>query len=142
MLSYPKLLIGCYLMLLGLISGCQTQNTIIQDQNKLPPPDAPTLETGILQRIDGYKGDLLGAEVVSINPAENKALEVIKLNVPIDPEVVDQITVVGPSGQLLELDEPIEISPNPDGSSVGIILTLPKKNRPGFIIKLIDLPDD
>lgn len=129
-------------MLQGLISGCQTQNTIIQDLNKLPPPDAPTLETAILQRVDGYKGDLLGAEVVSINPAENDALEVIKLSVPIDPEVVDQVTVMGPSGQLLELDEPIEISPNRDGSSVGIILTLPKKKKPGFIIKLIDLPDD
>ena len=129
-------------MLQGLISGCQTQNTIIQDLNKLPPPDAPTLETAILQRVDGYKGDLLGAEVVSIDPAKNDALEVIELSVPIDPEVVDQVTVMGPSGQLLELDEPIEISPNPDGSSVGIILTLPKKNRPGFIIKLIDLPDD
>ena len=129
-------------MLQGLTSGCQTQNTIIQDLNKLPPPDAPTLETGILQRVDGYKGDLLGAEVVSIDPAENDALEVIRLNVPIDPDVVDQISVVGPSGQLLELDEPIEIFPNQEKSSVGIILTLPKKKKPGFIIKLIDLPDD
>ncbi len=142
MLSYPKLLIGCYLMLQGLISGCQTQNTIIQDLNKLPPPEAPTLETGILQGVDGYKGDLLGAEVVSINQGENDAFEVIELSVPIDPEVVDQVTVVSPSGQLLEIDEPIEISPNWKKSSVGIILTLPKKKKPGFIIKLIDLPDD
>ena len=129
-------------MLQGLISGCQTQNTIIQDLNKLPPPDALTLETGILQRVEGFKGDLLGAEIVSINPAENDAFEVINLSVPVDPEVVDQVTVVDPSGRLLELGEPIEISPNQDRSSVGIVLALPKRNRPGFIIRLIDLPDD
>lgn len=141
-MSYPKLLIGCCLMLQGLISGCQTQNTIIQDLNRLPPPEASTLETGILQRVDGYKGDLLGAEVVSVNPAENDTLQVIELSIPVDPEIVDQITVLGPSGQLLELDEPIEIFPNREKGSVGIILTLPKKKKPGFIIKLIDLPDD
>jgi hypothetical protein len=141
-MSYPKLLIGCYLMLQGLISGCQAQNTIIQDVNKLPPPEAATLETAILQRVDGYKGDLLGAEVVSINPAENDALEVIELSVPIDPEIVDQITVVGPSGQLLELGEPIEISPDQEKGGVEIILTLPKQKKMGFRIKLIDLPDD
>ena len=141
-MSYPKLLIGCCLMLQGLISGCQAQNTIIQDVNELPPEEAPTLETGILQRVEGYKGDLLGAEVISITLAENDALEVIELSVPIDPEVVDQVTVVGPSGQLLELGEPIEISPNQEKSSVGIILTLPKKKKLGFKIKLIDLPDD
>jgi hypothetical protein len=116
-------------MLQGLISGCQAQNTIIQDVNELPPEGVPKLETVILQRVEGYKGDLLGAEVISITSAENDALEVIELSVPIDPEVVDQVTVVGPSGQLLELGEPIEISPNQEKSSAGIILTLPKKRN-------------
>ena len=115
-MSYPKLLIACCLMLQGLISGCQAQNTIIQDVNELPPEE-------------GYKGDLLGAEVISITSAENDALEVIELSVPIDPEVVDQVSVVGPSGQLLELGEPIEISPNQEKSSAGIIPTLPKKRN-------------
>lgn len=128
-MSYPKLLIACCLMLQGLISGCQAQNTIIQDVNELPPEGVPKLETVILQRVEGYKGDLLGAEVISITSAENDALEVIELSVPIDPEVVDQVTVVGPSGQLLELGEPIEISPNQEKSSAGIILTLPKKRN-------------
>jgi hypothetical protein len=129
-------------MLQGLNSGCQARNKIIQDLNKLPPPEAPTPETGIIQSVDGYNGDVLGAEVVSINPAENDAVEVIKLSVPIDPEVVDQVTVVGPSGQLLEPDEPIEITPNQEERSLGIILTLPKKKKLSFQIKLIDLPDD
>lgn len=128
-MSYPKLLIACCLMLQGLISGCQAQNTIIQDVNELPPEGVPKLETVILQRVEGYKGDLLGAEVISITSAETDALEVIELSVPIDPEVVDQVTVVGPSGQLLELGEPIEISPNQEKSSAGIILTLPKKRN-------------
>lgn len=128
-MPYPKLLIGCCLMLQGLISGCQAQNTIIQDVNELPPEGVPKLETVILQRVEGYKGDLLGAEVISITSAENDALEVIELSVPIDPEVVDQVSVVGPSGQLLELGEPIEISPNQEKSSAGIILTLPKKRN-------------
>lgn len=141
-MSCPRLLIGCCLMLQGLISGCQAQNSIIQDVNKLPPTEAPTLETDIIQRVDGYKGGVLGAEVVSITPAENDSLEVIELSIPVDPEVVDQVTVVGPQGQLLELDEPIEISPNQEKGSVSIILTLPKKKKLGFKIKLIDLPDD
>lgn len=128
-MSYPKLLIACCLMLQGLISGCQAQNTIIQDVNELPPEGVPKLETVILQRVEGYKGDLLGAEVISITSAETDALEVIELSVPIDPEVVDQVSVVGPSGQLLELGEPIEISPNQEKSSAGIILTLPKKRN-------------
>lgn len=141
-MSCPRLLIGCCLMLQGLISGCQAQNAIIQDVNKLPPTEAPTLETDIIQRVDGYKGGVLGAEVVSITPAENDSLEVIELSIPVDPEVVDQVTVVGPQGQLLELDEPIEISPDQEKGSVNIILTLPKKKKLGFKIKLIDLPDD
>ena len=141
-MSYPKLLIGYCLIFQGIISGCQAQNTIIQNVNELPPPGTPTLETGILQRVDGYKGDVLGAEVVSVIAGENGASDVIELSIPIDPELADQVTVLGPSGQLLELDEPIEISPDQERSGVEIILKLPKKKKTGFRIKLIDLPDD
>lgn len=141
-MSCSKLLIGCCLMLQGLISVCQAQQTIIQDVNELPPPEAPLLETGLMQWVEGYKGDLLGAEVVSITPAENDAFEVIEISIPIDPEIVDQVTLVGPSGQLLELDAPIEISPDQQNDNVGITLTLSKKKKLGFKIKLIDLPDD
>ncbi|UCH40903.1 MAG: hypothetical protein JSU67_04225 [Gammaproteobacteria bacterium] len=141
-MSLSKLLIGCCLMLQGFISTCQAQNTILQEANEQPPPEAPTLETDIIQRIDGYKGDVLGAEVVSITPAENDAFEVIEISIPIDPEIVDQVTVVGPSGQLLELGQPIEISPDQEKDIVGITLTLSKKKKLGFQIKLIDLPDE
>lgn len=134
--------LGWSLSLQVFVFGCQAQAPVIQPQNQLPPAQAEILETGVIEGVPGFRGDELGAEVLSVSEAEDERLRVIELSIPVDPERVDQVSVVGPSGQLLDIRRPIEISADPENNKVGITLTLSKQRSLGFRIQLIDLPEE
>lgn len=99
-------------------------------------------ETGVLQNVTDFKGDVLGARIISISTDEDNLSEIIELIVPIDPELADRVFVVSPSGKPLEIEEPIEISRDMENKEVGITLKLSKISKLGFKIKLIDVPDE
>lgn len=133
-MSKSGVILGCSLLIPGLGADCMAQSA--------GATEGDIVETGVLQNIVGYKGDVLGAEVISIVTDEANQLEVIELIVPIDPDLADRIDVVSPSGQPIEIEDPLEVSRDTGNNEVGITLKLSKKSRLGFKIKLIDVPDD
>jgi len=141
-MSKLGLIIGCSLFLQGVGTNCMAQGSNVSGNDELSSPDVKTVETGVLQNVIGYRGDVLGAEVVSIFVSEDDLWEIIELSIPIDPDLADRVSVVSPSGKRIELESPPEISRDDENNKVGIILKRPKQARLGFKIRLIDLPDE
>jgi len=141
-MSKLGLIIGCSLFLQGVGTNCMAQVSNVSGNDELSSPDVKTVETGVLQNVIGYRGDVLGAEVVSIFVSEDDLWEIIELSIPIDPDLADRVSVVSPSGKRIELESPPEISRDDENNKVGIILKRPKQARLGFKIRLIDLPDE
>ena len=141
-MSKLGLIIGCSLFLQGVGTNCMAQVSNVSGNDELSSPDVKTVETGVLQNVIGYRGDVLGAEVVSIFVSEDDLWEIIELSIPIDPDLADRVSVVSPSGKRIELESPPEISRDEENNKVGIILKRSKQARLGFKIRLIDLPDE
>ena len=134
--------ISCCLLFQGIIATCLAQDTIIQESNKILVPGAEVLETGLLQNVTGYRGDVLGAEIISIRLDEKSLEELIEISIPLDPELADRVSVVSTSGKRIKVNRPLEISRDHENNKVGIILSLPRKTNMGFIIRLTDLPEE
>ncbi len=133
---------ACCLLLPGISAPCLAQIVIDPEANESSAQQATTLETGILQNLVGYKDDVLGALVIKITAGEDSVSEVIEISIPVNPELVDRVSVVSESGTALKFLEPMKISLDHAGSKVGIILTLSGNSRIRFKIKMVDLPDE
>jgi hypothetical protein len=112
-----------------------------QAENNPDLTDARVVETGVLQSVPGFTGDVLGAEVIAITPGENDT-QVIDIVIPVDPDKVDRIRVMTADGKPLKQKEAVEFSRDHENGELGITLKLNKKQKLGFKFKLIDLPDD
>lgn len=134
--------ISCCLLFQGIIATGMAQDTINQDSNKDLLPGAEVLETGLLQNVAGYRGDVLGAEIISVTLDEKSLTELTEISIPLDPELADRVSVFFPSGKRMKLNRPLEISMDHENNKVGIIMSLPRKSRVGFIIRLTDLPEE
>jgi len=142
MMSDRKLL---YLVLVGLfLQGCASSGLQSQTKHR-PPPGAElneggSLDSGLLEPTVGHKGDKLGAEVVSSEVFGE--LQSIEINVPIDPDSVDQVQVLDESGEPLPMSREATIVHNYETNNVGISIQLPKSENTGFRLQLIDKPED
>lgn len=141
MFKFRGILAGC-LLFPGLAVTCLAQERIDAQQNEFSLPYVKELETGILRNVTGYKGDVLGAEIISVTAAADNSSEIIEISVPVDPELADRVVVISPTGRPLKLDSPLELTLDQENSKVGIILRQPGKSKLEFRIKLIDLPDE
>ena len=112
-----------------------------QEQEGSVPEGAKVLETSVLRNDVGFTGDALGAEVIAVTPGENDT-EVINIVIPVNPEDVDEVRVTRPDGTPFTKKRTMEISLDHENDEVGVVLRLNKKDRLGFRLKLIDLPDD
>ena len=142
MMSYRNLL---YLVLVGLfLQGCASSGLQSQTKHR-PPPGAElneggSLDSGLLEPTVGHKGDKLGAEVV--NSEISGELQSIEINVPIEPDSVDQVQVLDASGEPLPMSREATIVHNYETNNVGISIQLPKSENTGFRLKLIDDPEE
>lgn len=138
-----SVVIAC-LLVQGVIKTSMAQEAVNFDSNKPLPPGTVVFETGLLKNTIGYRGDVLGAEVISVKTAGNDEFELIEVSIPLDLEVdqVDRISVFSAKGQQFIFDKPLEISMDRENNKIGIIMSLPRKTKMGFIIKLIDLPEE
>ena len=134
---FITVLIG--LLLQGCSSSMQPRSTYIP-----PPGAAPTekgsLDTGLLEPTVGYKGDQLGAEV--INSEVSGDMQSIEINVPIQPDLVDQVQVITESGEPIPLSREAQIINNYETNNVGITVQVPKSENLGLRFRLIDHADD
>ena len=142
MMSKSGVILGCSVLFLGFVADCMAQSGSATEIEEATSPEVNILETGVLREVTGYKGDVLGAEVLSISTGEDNVSQIIELSVPIDPDLADRVHVVSPSGKQIELADPVEISRDAENKKVGITLKLSKKTSLGFKIRLIDVPDE
>lgn len=112
-----------------------------QAQDDSAREGARELETSVLQKVIGFTGDELGAEVIAVTPGEGDT-EIVDIVIPVSPNDVDQVIVTRPDGTPFKKKRIMEISRDHENDEVGVVLRLNKKDRLGFRLKLIDLPDD
>ncbi|TNF88199.1 MAG: hypothetical protein JSU67_11080 [Gammaproteobacteria bacterium] len=127
--------------IVALICVLEVPIVLAQEQKVTEPVGARVLETGVLQNTAGFTGAVLGAEVIAITPGADDS-QVIDIVVPVNPDEVDRVRVVTPDGKPLKQKQALEISMDHENNEVGVTLRLPRKDRLGFKIRLIDLPDD
>ena len=131
------------LLLAGLLlQGCAS--SMKPHSNYTPPPgSAPTenssRETGHLDPTPGYEGDQLGAEVISSD--DFGEMRSVEINVPIQPDLVDQVQVLTSEGEPMPLSREAQIIHNYETNNVGISIKVPKSDNLGFRLRLIDHPD-
>ena len=142
MMSYRNLL---YLVVVVLfLQGCASSGLQSQTKHR-PPPGADlneggSLDSGLLEPTVGHRDDKLGAEVVSSE--DFGELQSIEIDVPIDPDSVDQVQILDESGEPLPMSREATIVHNYETNNVGISIQLPKSESTGFRLKLIDDPEE
>ena len=142
MMSFRNLV---YLVLVVLVlQACAGSGLRNQTQHRPPPGsdlhEGGSLDSGLLEPTVGHKGDKLGAEVV--NSETSGDLQSIEINVPIDPDSVDEVQVMTESGEPLPMSREATIIHNYETNNVGISIQLPKSENTGFRLKLIDKPEE
>jgi len=103
-----------------------------------PPPASSVLETDTLIARPGYTGKVIGASVTRSSPGPDGDLQVIHVNVPVDPDRVDRVQVVSESGETLKQKRVAEIIRNYETDNVGITIYLSKDKDWRFKLRLID----
>jgi hypothetical protein len=134
-----------YLVVVGLLlQGCASSGFQSQSKHRALPGaelnEGGSLDSGLLEPTVGHKGDKLGAEVV--NSEISGELQSIEINVPIDPDSVDQVQVLDEWGEPLPMSREATIIHNYETNNVGISIQLPKSENTGFRLKLIDKPEE
>lgn len=135
---YPVLLLICLLL-----QACSSQ---MQPKSTYRPPagSAPveksSLDTGQMVTTVGHKDDEIGAEIISSEVIDDE--ELVEIRVPIDPDLVDQVQVMTPEGDAVNLSREARIVQDYETNNVGIWLRVPTEEKAGFRLKLIDHSDD
>jgi hypothetical protein len=121
-----------------LLSGCATdyKSTHKTGQQYLPPQRIKVLESDYLEATPGYRGNVLGAEIVDTEVGADQ--QTIEINLPIDPDQVDQVRVVSPTGESLKQYREPEILRDYENNKVGVKIFLPRQKNLGFRLRLID----
>ena len=127
------------------LQGCVTSygSPKHDSRNALPPPpDVTALDTGYLETTPGYTGDVLGAKIIGVSEISEEELLMIEVSVPVDPDQVDEVRIISPSGKSLKQEKQAEILRDYENNNVGIKLFLPNQQKWDFKLKLIDMPDE
>ena len=133
----PALLLCLWLA--GCASSLEPKSTYV------PPPGAApmenkTVDTGEMGAEKGQRDDATGAEVVrSESLGDLQSIEVI---VPIEPNEVDDVRILGSDGDPVNLSREAQIVHDYETDNVGIKFDVPKSENLRFQLQLIDHPND
>lgn len=128
LLLFPTLLLGCAV----------SEKTTGAD---VPyPPAIKFIDTDYLEATRGYKGEVLDAKIIDIESSGDS--QAIEINVPIDPDQVDQVVVISPSGKKLQQQKDAEVIRDYENNNVGITIFLPKQKNWSFKLRLVDQPGE
>ncbi len=104
------------------------------------PMENSSLDTGQLEPTVGHQGDQLGAEIISAD--DSGEMYSVEINVPIQPDLVDQVQVLTSEGEPMPLSREAQIVHDYETNNVGISVQVPKSEGLRFRLKLIDNADD
>ena len=114
--------IGLFFLLSSVQLGCSLNQ---------PAPE----KTGLLQPVEGYTGELIGAEVTSISPMPDNNMVEIVVSVPQPLDDVETVNIVNKEGKTIKPAKSFEFSKDADGESNGVIIYLEKSRRLPFRLK-------
>ena len=124
------------LMFCLILSGCSTGKKSSKDQ--IPAPPNTSLDTDTLSAKSGYKGRILGASIKESKIGPAGELQIIEINVPIDPDQVDNVEVISTTGETIKQRRAAEIIRNYESDNVGVTIFLSKDKNWEFKLRLID----
>lgn len=134
-------LFGVIASMFILISSCTSKYKNTSDNILFPPPNS-FLETDLLESRPGFTGNVLGARVVESKIGPEGQQQIVNIELPVDPEKVDQVQVISESGQTLEQKRTAEILRNYENDNVGVIIYLSRQKNLSFRLRLIDNTGD
>lgn len=120
-------------------SGMEPRSTYSPPPGSAPVEDG-AVDTGPLEATPGYREDELGAEIIRYEDRDE--YQIIELKVPIEPDQVDQVEVMTPSGEMIPQSRQAQIVHDYETDNVGIKIHVPKSENMGFRLKLIDHADE
>lgn len=127
----------CSLLLCCVVlSSCSSTKNL--SGKPVPAPPNSSLETDTLKAKTGYKGKILGASVEESKIGPAGEVQIIEINVPIDPDQVDRVQVVSPTGETIKQQRAAEIMRNYESDNVGVTIFLSKDKNWEFKLRLID----
>ena len=94
-----------------------------------------TEKTGLLQPVEGYTGELIGAEVTSVSPMPDNNMVEIIVSVPQPLDDIETVNIVNKEGKKIKSAKSFEFSKDADGESNGVIIYLEKSRRLPFRLK-------
>jgi len=134
-MTFPRL-ISLSLLSCFVLSSCSSGKTFSSDP--IPAPPNTSLDTDILKARPGYKGKILGASVEESKIGPAGEIQAIKINLPIDPDQVDKVEVISPTGETIKQRRAAEILRNYESDNVGVTIFLSKDKNWEFKLRLID----
>ena len=117
-----KVLIYLLLLLNSIQLGCSLNR---------PAPK----KTGLLQPVEGYTGELIGAEVTSVSPVPDNNMVEIVVSVPQPLDDIETVNIVNKEGKKIKSAKSFEFSKDADGEPNGVIIYLEKSRRLPFRLK-------
>lgn len=134
-MKIPRL-ISLSLLFCFVLSSCSTGKNLYSDP--IPAPPNTSLETDTLKAKPGYKGKILGASVEESKMGPAGEVQIIQINLPVDPNQVDEVQVISPTGETVKQRRAAEIMRNYESDNVGVTIFLSKDKNWEFKLKLID----
>ena len=92
-------------------------------------------KTGLLQPVEGYTGELIGAEVTSVSPVPDNNMVEIVVSVAQPLDDVETVNIVNKEGKKIKPAKSFEFSKDADGEPNGVIIYLEKSRRLPFRLK-------
>lgn len=109
---------------------------------EMPKQRIDVTESAYLQAVRGFVGDELGATITDVTVDEDEDMQLIEIDIPIDPERVDRVQLIGPAGKRIAEDRTTEILRDYENNNVGLKIYVPKKKNWVFKLRLIDEQND
>lgn len=104
-------------------------------------PSLSTIETDVLQAKPAYTGKVLGAKIEQVTIDEQDQIQIIDISVAINPDKVNHIQVLSPSGDIVKQDRTAQILRDYENNNVGIKIFIPKQQNWVFKLRLMENPE-
>ena len=122
----------------ALIASAINAETLAVESNKTQRVTPGILMSDVLKLESGYTGNVLGAQVLDVTATEDHDVQLVEVQIDIEPEKVDRVQVISTAGVPIKTDRKAQILRDYEQNNVGIKLYLPRQKGWQFKLRLID----